>query len=139
MARKKKSTGKRSKTKVHKKVKKGIDMEQGSKIVIKDVKLYDVLDLWRRKPKGLFFADTDAIVVTLSSGVKEIFFTCLKGDGTFSIKTPNRTSQVHRQRLADFIKHYFNVKNPEEYDVKEGIKSWKGKSVNIGKGGFIIL
>jgi len=110
--------------------------------VIKDVKIYDVLDLWRRKPKGLFFADTDVIVVTIQAGgkeVKETFFTCLKGDGTFSVKTPNRTTQAHRQKLADFIKYYFNIENPEEYNVKDGIKSWKGGKVEIDEWGFVVI
>lgn len=110
--------------------------------VIRDVKIYDVLDLWKRKPRGLFFADTDAIVVTAKAGrkeMKETFFTCIKGDGTFSIKTPNRTSKMHRQMLADFIKYYFNVENPEEYNLRDGIRDWKGKKVKIDKMGFIFI
>ncbi len=103
---------------------------------IEDAKLFAVFDLWRHKPKGLAFNDTDVIVVTAktkSGSVKETFYTCIKGNGTFSIKTPNRNSQHRRQMLANFLKSYLNVKNPEEYNIKEGIKTWKGKKVEVVK------
>lgn len=101
--------------------------------VVTDAKLYDVYDLWKRKPRQLAFNDTDVIVVKVKSGDKEIeetFFTCMKGDGTFSTKTPSKRSVARRNKLARFLMHYFDT-NPEEYNLKENIKSWKGRRVQI--------
>ena len=106
------------------------------KATIVKAKIYDVLDLWRKKPRQLAFNDTDAIVVTAKTGKKEIketFFTCIKPDGTFNIKTPNKISHARREKLAKFIKYYFKVKDPEEYNLKENIKQWKGKKVELEK------
>ncbi|MBL7148084.1 MAG: hypothetical protein ISS82_04630 [Nanoarchaeota archaeon] len=112
------------------------------KATIKDVKIYDVLDLWRRKPRQLKFDDTDVIVVTTKVGkkeVKETFFTCIKPDGTFNIETPNRVSRARRKKLVDFLKHYKFTKNPKDYNLKENIKQWKGKKVEVDKEGYILI
>lgn len=109
--------------------------------VIQDVKIFDVWDLWKRKPKHLAFNDTDVIIVTAKAGKKEVqetFYTCIKPDGTFALKTPSNLSHVRRVKLAKFLKYYFNVKDPEEYDLREGIKKWKGKKVEIEEG-FIFI
>ncbi|MBI5347220.1 MAG: hypothetical protein HZB66_01275 [Candidatus Aenigmarchaeota archaeon] len=101
--------------------------------VIVDAKLYDVYDLWKKKPRQVAFNDTDAIVVKVKSGnkeIKETFFTCLKGDGTFSTKTPSKRSAAMRNKLARFLMYYFDT-NPEEYNLKENIKDWKGRRVQI--------
>ncbi len=101
--------------------------------VITNAKLYDVYDLWKRKPRQLAFNDTDAIVVKVKSGNKEIeetFFTCLKGDGTFSTKTPSKRSAGRRNKLARFLMHYFNA-DPEKYNLKKNINGWKGRHVEI--------
>jgi len=107
------------------------------KATIKDARIYDVLDLWKRKPRQLGFNDTEVIVVTVKAGseeIKESFFTCLKPDGTFNIRTPNRISEARRQKLASFLKYYFKIKEPEHYNLKENIKNWVGKQVEIVKG-----
>ena len=65
--------------------------------------------------------------------VKETFFTCIKPDGTFNIKTANTISQARREKLAKFIKYYFEVKDPEEYNLKENVKKWIGKKIQIEK------
>lgn len=109
--------------------------------VIEDVKIYDVFDLWGRKPKQLAFNDTDVIIVTAKAGdkeVKETFFICLKPDGTFNLKTPSRVSRARREKLARFLKYYFKVKDPEDYNLKEEIKGWRGKKVDL-EGGYIFI
>ena len=101
--------------------------------VIKQAKLYDVFDIFNRKPRQLAFNDTDAVVVTAAREGKEFretFYTCIKGDGTFSLKTPKKTSHAKRQKLANFIKYYFKA-DPEEYNLKEKIKDWPGKKVEL--------
>lgn len=109
--------------------------------VIQDAKIYDVWDLWKKKPRHLAFNDTDVILVNVKAGermVQETFITCIKPDGTFSLETPNRRSHARRAKLAKFLKYYFNVKNPEEYNLREGIKKWVGKKVEL-EGRFIFI
>lgn len=108
----------------------------GKQAIIKDVKIYDVFDLWKRKPKRLAFNDTDVIIVTAKAGdkvIRETFFTCIKPDGTFNLNTPNRISHARREKLARFLRYYFKVKDPEEYNLKTKIKEWKGKKVDLEK------
>jgi len=114
---------------------------------IEDAKIYKISDLWSRKPRGLQFNDTDAIVVTLKTPdgctIKEAFYFCLKPDGTFNVNTVSKDgSHVRRLRLASFLKHYKITDNVDEYDLKEGIKNWTGRPVTVLKGddsGFIYV
>jgi len=113
---------------------------------IQDAKIYKISDLWRRKPRGLKFNDTDALVITLraqdGSTIKETFYFCLKPDGTFNVNTVSRDSQARRRRLASFLKHYKITGNIDEYNLKEGIKRWKGiqvAAIKVGDSGFIYL
>jgi len=114
---------------------------------IQDAKIYKISDLWRRKPRGLKFNDTDALVITLraqdGSTIKETFYFCLKPDGTFNVNTVSRdSSQARRRRLASFLKHYKITGNLDEYNLKEGIKRWKGievAAIKVGDSGFIYV
>jgi len=113
--------------------------------IIEDAKIYKISDLWRRKPRGLKFNDTDALVITMRahdrSIVKKTFYFCLKPDGTFNVNTVSRDSSgARRRRLASFLKHYKITDNVDEYNLKEGIKHWKGIEVSllkVGDSGFI--
>jgi hypothetical protein len=114
---------------------------------IQDAKIYKISDLWRRKPRGLKFNDTDALVITLraqdGSTIKETFYFCLKPDGTFNINTVSKdNSGARRRRLASFLKHYKITDNVDEYNLKEGIKRWKGTEVDVikvGDSGFVYV
>ena len=114
---------------------------------IQDAKTYKISDLWRRKPRGLKFNDTDALVITLRAQdgitIKETFYFCLKPDGTFNINTVSKdNSGARRRRLASFLKHYKITDNVDEYNLKEGIKRWKGIEVSVlkvGNSGFIYV
>lgn len=102
--------------------------------IIKDAKIYSVFDIWKRKPRMLAFNDTDVIIIKVKSGekeIKEIFFTCIKADGTFCLKTPSRTSRARREKLAAFLRYYFKTKEPEKYNLKERIEEWKDKEVEV--------
>lgn len=106
--------------------------------VIVEAKICDIYDLFRRKPRGLGFNDTDVIVVKAKTRkgeteVKENFFTCLKGNGTFSLNAPSRLSQASRKRLARFLTYYNFTDNPEEYDLVKNIEKWKNKEVEIAQ------
>jgi len=114
---------------------------------IRDAEIYKISDLWRRKPKGLQFNDTDALVITLrtqdGSTIKEAFYFCLKPDGTFNVDTVSKDgSRVRRQRLSSFLKYYKITDNVNAYSLKEGIKKWKGIEVaviKVGDSGFIYV
>jgi len=114
---------------------------------IQDAKIYKISDLWRRKPRGLKFNDTDALVISLraqdGSTIKETFYFCLKPDGTFNINTVSKdNSGARRRRLASFLKHYKITDNADEYNLKEGIKRWKGIEVaviKVGDSGFVYV
>jgi len=114
---------------------------------IEDAKIYKIYDLWRRKPRGLKFNDTDAIIFTLKTSdgdvMKETFYFCLKPDGTFNVDTVSKdSSHARRRRLASFLKHYKITDNVKEYNVKEGVKKWKNKRVAVIKSddsGFIYV
>lgn len=106
---------------------------------IVDAKIYKVFDLWRRKPKCLTFNDTDVVVVTAKARngerASETFFTCLKGDGTFSLKTANHIAHSRRERLARFLKYYKFTDSPEDYNLVDNVCKWKDKEVKIVKDG----
>jgi hypothetical protein len=114
---------------------------------IQDAKIYKISDLWSRKPRGLQFNDTDAVVVTLKTQdertMKETFYFCLKPDGTFNVNTVSKDgSHARRQRLARFLKHYKLTANVDEYNLKEEISKWKGIEVavvKVGDSGFIYV
>lgn len=103
--------------------------------VIKEAKICDVFDLFKRKPRGLGFTDTDVIVIKAKTKngveVQDIFFTCLKGNGTFSLNAPSRISSASRGRLARFLTYYQLTDEPEKYDLKENVKKWINKEIEI--------
>lgn len=115
------------------------------KASIEDASIHKISDLWSRKPKGLQFNDTDALIVTAKTDdgkiIKETFYFCLKPDGTFNIDTVSRDgSRSRRARLATFLKHYGITDAVKGYNLKEGVKKWKGKRVEVvpyKDGGYI--
>jgi len=105
---------------------------------IEDAKIYKISDLWRRKPKGLEFNDTDALIVTLKTSdgdiIKETFYFCLKPDGTFNVDTVSKdSSHARRLRLARFLKHYKIKDNVREYNLKKEVENLRGKEVTVMK------
>jgi len=106
--------------------------------LIEDAKIYKISDLWKRRPRGLRFNDTDALIVTLitSDGdiIKETFYFCLKPDGTFNVDTVSRGgSQAGRLRLARFLKHYKITDNVREYNLKKEVENLRDREVTVMK------
>jgi len=101
--------------------------------VIKDVSIRKVNSIWKRKPKGVGFEDTDAVIVTAEADkpVRETFFICLKPDGTFDPKAINRDSKAHRRRLVSFLKHYGFAEEAKGYNIQEKSKEWIGTKINL--------
>ena len=114
------------------------------KAKIEEAKIQKISDIWKKKPKGLGFNDTDALVITAKAGDKKItetFYFCLKPDGTFNVDTVSHDgSRARRARLASFLKHYKITSDVKTYNLAEGVKKWKGKSIDIvfiKDGGYI--
>jgi len=110
--------------------------EVSAKIV--DAKICKISDIWRRKPKGLKFNDTDALIVTLKTEyghiISETFYFCLKPDGTFDVDTVSKdSSRARRLMLARFLRHYKITDNVSEYNLKKGVENWRGKRVTVMK------
>jgi len=101
---------------------------------IEDAKVVKISELWRRKPPGVAFADTDAVIVTVKTAdgrtIRETFYLRLKADGTMSTAAISRISLVKQLRFAKFLKLYI-TKEIEGYNVREQIGEWKGKSVEV--------
>lgn len=101
-----------------------------------EAKINKIVDLFKRKPKGLQFNDTDALSVIAKTQdgrtVNETFYFCLKPDGTFNIGTVSMSrGHGRRKRLADFLNYYKITDTVKGYNIKEGIKNWKGKKVEV--------
>ncbi len=106
------------------------------KAIIKDAKLCKISDLWKKKPRGLHFNDTDALIITAKTPngkkIKETFYFCLKPDGTFNVDTITKDgSHARREKLATFLKHYKFTNDIKRYNLAEGVKEWKGKKIEV--------
>ena len=101
---------------------------------IEDAKVCKISDLWRKKPPGVAFADTDAVIVTAKTPdgktIRETFYLRLKADGTMSTAAIDKISRGKQQRFAKFLERYI-TKEVKGYNVKERVGEWKGKSVEV--------
>ena len=110
---------------------------------IEDAKVVKISELWRKKPPGVAFADTDAIIVTAKTAdgktIRETFYLRLKADGTMSTAAVSKISRGKQQRFAKFLERYI-TKEVRGYNVKGRIGEWKGKSIEVvpyKRSGFI--
>ena len=106
------------------------------KATIEEAKIYKISKLWRKKPRGLKFNDTDALVVTMKTEdgriLRETFYFCLKPDGTFNVQTVSKdNSHLRRLRLAKFLKYYRFTDDVKHYNLMQNVGEWKGKEVQI--------
>ena len=103
---------------------------------IEDAKLCKISDLWKKKPRGLHFNDTDALIITAKTAdgkkIKETFYFCMKPDGTFNVDTVSHDgSRARRERLVAFLKHYKFTDDVKRYNLAEGVEKWKGKKIEV--------
>ncbi len=106
------------------------------KAVIEKASIHDIYDLFSVKPKGLKFNDTDAVVVTAKTEdgdtITHTFYFCLKPDGSFDQETISKDgSRARRHRLASFLKYYGIAENVKNYNIKDNIGEWKGKTIEV--------
>jgi len=101
---------------------------------IEDARVVKISDLWRKKPPGVAFSDTDAVIVTAKTAdgktIRETFYLRLKADGTMSTAAVGKISRGKQQRFAKFLERYI-TKEIKGYNVKERVGEWRGKSVEV--------
>jgi len=111
---------------------------------IMDAKILKVLDIFKKhKPRGVHLTDTEAIVLTLQTRggekLSETLYGCILPDGRINTKEISKGAGARQRRMAHFISKYIS-KDVANYNVKENIGKWKGKSVTLEKeGGYLFL
>jgi hypothetical protein len=107
------------------------------KAVIEEAGVHKIVgDLFRRKPPGLRFNETEAVVISARAEDGEIvtttFYLCLKPDGTFDEQSMGSdASQARRHRLANFIRYYGIAEDISIYNLRDRIADWKGRAVDV--------
>jgi len=94
--------------------------------------------LGARRPKGLKINETEALVVRAKTDDGRVaartFYLCLKPDGTLDLETiASGASRTRRRRFATFLKYYGLLDKQRRYNLKEAIKSWRGRHVEALK------
>jgi hypothetical protein len=108
-----------------------------TKAIIEDAGVHKIVgDLFRRKPPGLRFNETDAVVITARTEdgriMTDTFYLCLKPDGTFEEQSMGSdASQWRRHRLAKFIRYYGFAEDISIYNLRDKVSGWKGRAVEV--------
>ena len=104
--------------------------------VVEEAEIRKISDIFNKKPPGLGFNETDALVIKarMPDGrqVGATFYFSLKPDGTFEEEALGRDAvKARRHRLAAFLRYYGLAKEMDKYKLKEGIKELKGRMVEV--------
>jgi hypothetical protein len=106
------------------------------KAVVEEADVCKISDLFRRKPPGLGFNETDALVIKarLEDGrqIGATFYFCLKPDGTFEEEPMGRNAiKARRHKLASFLRYYGMTDEVDKYILKDRISEFKGGNVEV--------
>jgi hypothetical protein len=106
------------------------------KAVVEEADVYKISELFRRKPPGLGFNETDALVIKarLEDGrqIGATFYFSLKPDGTFEEEPMGRIAiKARRHKLASFLRYYGMTDEVDKYILKDRISEFKGGSVEV--------
>ncbi|HPT37243.1 MAG TPA: hypothetical protein PLZ44_03025 [Methanothrix sp.] len=109
---------------------------QKFKAVVEEAEVHKISDLFNRKPPGLGFNETDALVIKarMQDGrqVSATFYFALKPDGTFEEEALGRDAvKARRHRLASFLRYYGLTDDVDKYKLKERIKELNGRMVEV--------
>jgi len=104
--------------------------------VVEEAEVYKISQLFHKKPPGLAFNETDALVIKarMQDGrlVGATFYFCLKPDGTFEEEALGRDAvKARRHKLASFLRYYGLADEVDKYKLKERINELKGKNVEV--------
>ena len=100
------------------------------KAVVEEADVYKISELFRRKPPGLGFNETDALVIKarLEDGrqIGATFHFSLKPDGTFEEEPMGRNAiKARRHKLASFLRYYGMTDEIDKYKLKDRISNLK--------------
>jgi hypothetical protein len=106
------------------------------KAVVEEAEVYKISDLFRRKPQGLGFNETDALVIKarLEDGrqIGATFYFSLKPDGTFEEEPMGRDAiKARRHKLASFLRYYGVTDDVDKYKLKDRISEFIGGMVEV--------
>ncbi|MFB3765604.1 MAG: hypothetical protein ACE14P_10220 [Methanotrichaceae archaeon] len=113
--------------------------------VIESADVYKISDLFRAKPGGLRFNETDALVVEarLDDGrrFRSVFYFSLKPDGTFEEEILGiDAAKFRRHRLVSFLKYYKITEDASEYELKNKVGELRGLNVEaVSKDGNMAI
>jgi hypothetical protein len=104
------------------------------KAVVEEADVYKISELFRRKPPGLGFNETDALVIKarLEDGrqIGATFYFSLKPDGTFEEEPMGRNAiKARRHKLASFLRYYGMTDEIDKYKLKDRISEFNGGNV----------
>ena len=102
--------------------------------VVEEADVCKISDLFRRKPPGLGFNETDALVIKarLEDGrqIGATFYFSLKPDGTFEEEPMGRNAiKARRHKLASFLRYYGMTDEIDKYKLKDRISEFNGGNV----------
>ncbi len=108
--------------------------EEIVKATIEDARIEKISNIFKtlHKPKGLTFADTDAVMLKIkvdNKVISETFYCCISANGTVNTSVASKEAKRRQRALASFIKAYIS-KDPT-YNIREGISAWKGKQIKM--------
>ncbi|MDQ1261252.1 MAG: hypothetical protein QG575_433 [Euryarchaeota archaeon] len=104
--------------------------------VVEEAEVYKISQLFNKKPPGLTFNETDALVIKarLQDGrqIGATFYFTLKPDGTFEEEALGRDAvKARRHKLASFLRYYRLADEVDKYKLKERIHELKGRGVEV--------
>ncbi len=107
--------------------------------VIEDVRIAKITSLWKKKPRRLSL-ESDAIIITLKTPdgkiLKETFYTHIDSDNNLKY---SHTNTANQQNFISFLQRYKLTENLENYNVTDGSKNWKGKTVELDENSKIVI
>jgi hypothetical protein len=107
--------------------------------VIEGAEVRKIIDIFDKKPPGLAFNETDALIVRARTDdgrqIGATFYFCMKPDGTFEEETMGRDAvKARRHRLASFLRHFNPTDDIGKCNLKERANELKGRIVQVVSG-----
>jgi hypothetical protein len=106
------------------------------KAVIEEAEVRKITDIFGKKPPGLAFNETDALIVRARTEdgrqIGATFYFCMKPDGTFEEEPMGRDAvKARRHRLATFLRYFNPTDDIAKYNIKERANELKGRIVQV--------
>jgi len=104
--------------------------------VVEEAEIRKISDIFRKKPPGLAFNETDALIIRarLEDGrqLTATFYFSLKPDGTFEEEALGRDAvKARRHMLASFLRYYGLADDVSKYKLNERVNDLKGIRLEV--------